>query len=414
MELLWLAPVISKDVLLFLASRQATALIPEKDAEPGKIMHETRSGEMANTGEVPFGEYYGTIDATPLFVMLAGMYYQRTGDVDTIDRLWPHITAALSWIDNYGDLDGDGWVEYKHKAKSGLTNQGWKDSFDSIMHEDGELAEPAIALCEVQGYVYAAKKHAAGLAETRNDLALAKRLRKEADLLKKRFNEQFWDDRLNCFVLALDGSKQPCRVITSNAGHCLFTEIATEEHARKLADTLLHSDMFTGWGIRTLSAAEQRYNPMSYHNGSIWPHDNALIAYGLSLYGFKESVLKIMQGMFDASLFIDLQRLPELFCGFDRRRGEGPTAYPVACSPQAWSIAVVFMMLQACFRIDIDALSKKITFEQPLLPTYLEQVSITNLILGDSLCNLVLTRLETDVGFNLLQKPDDWSVIITK
>jgi len=414
MEVLWLAPAISKDVLLFLASRQATACIPEKDAEPGKIIHETRGGEMANTGEVPFREYYGTIDATPLFVMLAGMYYQRTGDAETVDRLWPHILAALSWIDNYGDLDGDGWVEYRHKAKTGLTNQGWKDSFDSIMHEDGALAEPAIALCEVQGYVYAAKKYAAGLAETRNELSLGEKLRKEADLLKIKFNEQFWDDRLNCFVLALDGSKQPCRVITSNAGHCLFTGIATEEHARKLAGTLLHSNMFTGWGIRTLSSAERRYNPMSYHNGSIWPHDNALIAYGLSLYGFKEYSLKVMQGMFDASLFIDLQRLPELFCGFDRRRGEGPTAYPVACSPQAWSIAVVFIMLQACFRINIDALTKKITFEQPLLPTYLEKVSVSNLRLGNSLCNFTLTRLETDVGFNLLQKPDDWSVIITK
>jgi glycogen debranching enzyme len=413
-ELLWLAPAISKDVLLFLASRQATALVPEKDAEPGKIMHETRSGEMANTGEVPFGEYYGTIDATPLFIMLAGMYYQRTCDRDTINRLWPHIMAALSWIDNYGDLDGDGWVEYRHKAKTGLTNQGWKDSFDSIMHENGELAEPTIALCEVQGYVYAAKKYAAGLAEIRNDLALARQLRDQAALLKEKFNEVFWDEQLNCFVLALDGSKQPCRVTTSNAGHCLFTEIATEQHARKLASTLLGSDMFTGWGIRTLSAAGKRYNPMSYHNGSIWPHDNALIAYGLSLYGFREYALKIMQAMFDASLFIDLQRLPELFCGFQRRRGEGPTAYPVACSPQAWSVAVVFMLLQACFRVNINALTKTITFEQPVLPTYLEQVSITNLVLGDSVCNFILTRLDSDVGFNLLQKPSDWSVIITK
>jgi len=272
MELLWMAPAISKDVLLFLADKQATAFIPEKDAEPGKILHEMRGGEMANTGEVPFKEYYGTIDATPLFVMLAGMYYERTGDMDTIERLWPNITAALSWIDNYGDLDGDGWVEYKHKAKNGLTNQGWKDSFDSIMHEDGGVAEPPIALCEVQGYVYAAKKYAAGLAVVRKEPALAGRLQEQAARLKEKFNEQFWDDRLNCFVLALDGSKRPCRVISSNAGHCLFTQIATEEHARKLAGTLFDSDMFTGWGIRTLSAAERSYNPMSYHNGSIWPH----------------------------------------------------------------------------------------------------------------------------------------------
>lgn len=414
MELLWLAPAIGRDVLLFLASKQATEFIPEKDAEPGKIMHETRNGEMANTGEVPFKEYYGTIDATPLFIMLAGMYYERTADTDTIKQLWPHITAALFWIDNYGDIDGDGWVEYKHKARNGLTNQGWKDSFDSIMYEDGELAEPTIALCEVQGYVYAAKKHAAKLAVVRGESSLAGQLEKEAALLKQKFNEQFWDDQLNCFVLALDNNKRPCRVVSSNAGHCLFTQIATEEHARTLADTLLSNNMFTGWGIRTLSAVEKRYNPMSYHNGSIWPHDNAMIAYGLSLYGFEQQVLKIMQGMFDAGLFIELQRLPELFCGLDRRRGEGPTAYPVACSPQAWSVAAVFMLLQACFRVHINAVTKTVTFEKPLLPTYLEQVYISNLILGDSLCHLNLTRLHTDVGFNLLQKPDDWSVIIKK
>jgi glycogen debranching enzyme len=245
-------------------------------------------------------------------------------------------------------------------------------------------------------------------------MVLAQQLQEQAERLKKKFNEQFWDEELNCFVLALDGEKRPCRVVTSNAGHCLFTQIATEGHARKLADTLLSSDMFTGWGIRTLSAAEQRYNPMSYHNGSIWPHDNALIAYGLSLYGLQEQALKIMQGMFDAGLFIDLQRLPELFCGFDRRRGEGPTAYPVACSPQAWSVAVVFMILQACFRININALTKTITFENPVLPGYLDQVFISNLMLDGSSCNFNLIRLQGDVSFNLMQKPGDWSVIIKK
>jgi glycogen debranching enzyme len=370
-----------------------------------------RTGEMANTGEIPFKEYYGTIDATPLFIMLAGMYYERTADMGTIKKLWPNILAALNWIDQYGDIDGDGFVEYRHKAKNGLTNQGWKDSHDSIMYEDGQLAEPAIALCEVQGYVYAAKYYAGRLAIFRKEPALSQKLFKEAAELKKKFNKQFWDDQLNCYVLALDGEKRPCRVVSSNAGHCLFTRIATEENARKLADTLLSSDMFTGWGIRTLSAKENRYNPMSYHNGSIWPHDNALIAYGLSLYGLQEQALKIMQGMFDAGLFIDMQRLPELFCGFDRRRGEGPTDYPVACSPQAWSVAVVFMMLQACFCIDINALTKTITFEKPTLPPYLDHVYISNLTVGDSYCNLNLTRTQFDVSFNLLQKPEDWSFI---
>ena len=413
-ETLWIAPAVGRDVLLFLAKKQATTLIPEKDAEPGKILHEMRTGEMANTGEVPFKEYYGTIDATPLFIMLAGMYYERTGDIDTIKKIWPNIKAALQWIDEYGDIDGDGFVEYQHKAKNGLTNQGWKDSYDSVMYENGLLAEPPIALCEVQGYVYAAKKHAAALAASFNENKLADRLIRDAASFKIKFNEKFWDDGLNCYVLALDGEKRPCRVVTSNAGHCLFTGIATEERALKLADTLLSPSMFTGWGIRTLSSEEVRYNPMSYHNGSVWPHDNALIAYGLSLYGFQEHTLKIMQGLFDAGLFIELQRLPELFCGFERRRGEGPTDYPVACSPQAWSVAAVFMMLQACFRININALTKVIMFEKPVLPPYIDQVYISNLITGEKYCNLNLTRMQFDVSFNLLQKSEDWSVITKK
>jgi len=365
MEILWIAPSVARDVLIFLAKKQALSLIPEKDAEPGKILHEMRTGEMANTGEIPFNEYYGTIDATPLFIMLAGMYYERTGDSETIVKIWPNIKAALVWIDEYGDLDGDGFVEYKHKAKNGLTNQGWKDSFDSVMYENGDLAEPPIALCEVQGYVYSAKVHAATLADILGEKEFALRLINDATALKINFNDKFWDEKLNCYILALDAGKQPCRVVSSNAGHCLFTGIATEEKARKLADTLLSPDMFTGWGIRTLSVREARYNPMSYHNGSVWPHDNALIAYGLSLYGFQEHALKIMQGLFDAGLFIELQRLPELFCGFERRRGEGPTDYPVACSPQAWSVGAVFIMLQACFRGTIDHVQKQFCLTSP-------------------------------------------------
>jgi glycogen debranching enzyme len=266
----------------------------------------------------------------------------------------------------------------------------------------------------VQGYVYAAKKHASRLASLFEETELALTLKEQANTLQLKFNEKFWDDSLNCYVLALDGEKRPCRVVSSNAGHCLFTGIATVDRARKLADTLLSPSMFTGWGIRTLSTQEKRYNPMSYHNGSVWPHDNALIAYGLSQYGFQDHSLKIMQGMFDAGLFIELQRLPELFCGFDRRRGEGPTDYPVACSPQAWSVAAVFMMLQACFRISIDATSKTILFEKPVLPPYLDHVYISNLPTGDKFCNLNLARMQFDVSFNLIQKSEDWSVITKK
>jgi glycogen debranching enzyme len=414
MEVLWLAPAIARDALFFLAKMQATEMIPEKDAEPGKIIHETRTGEMANTGEIPFGEYYGTIDATPLFVMLAGMYYKRTGDLETIKTIWSNILAALKWIDEYGDLDGDGFVEYKHKAENGLTNQGWKDSYDSVMYKDGQLADPPIALCEVQAYVYGAKKWASLLAAALGENELSVDLEKEAGDFKNKFNERFWDNELEGYVLALDGAKQPCSVMSSNAGHCLFTGIADDEKARLLAGSLMQKTMFSGWGIRTLSSKEHRYNPISYHNGSIWPHDNALIAYGFSLYGLHKEALMVMQGMFDASLFIELQRLPELFCGFERRKGEGPTAYPVACSPQAWSVAAVFLLLQGCLQLDINALTKQITFNKPVLPDYLDKIEIKDLKLGNDYCHFQLYRQQFDVGFNVIYKPDDWEVIIKK
>jgi glycogen debranching enzyme len=413
-ETLWVAPEISKDVLKFLATMQATELIPSKDAEPGKIMHETRDGEMANTGEIPFKEYYGTIDATPLYIMLAGMYYERTKDISTIKQIWPNIKAALEWINKYGDIDGDGFVEYIHKAENGLTNQGWKDSFDSIMYEDGGYCDPPIALCEVQAYVYAAKKYASKLAALFDEDELAEQMYQQAKELKKKFNRKFWDASLECYVLALDKDKKPCRVVSSNAGQCLFTGIADKAKAKIIVNRLGQKDMFSGWGLRTLSSTAVRYNPMSYHNGSVWPHDNALIAYGLSLYDFQKEALRIMESLFDASLFIELQRLPELYCGFPRKPNEGPTAYPVACSPQAWSVAAVFMVMQACLRIQINALEKKVIFDKPVLPEYLSELAISNLKLGDKTCHFTLRRYDYDVGFTVLQKPDDWEFIIIK
>lgn len=414
MEVLWIAPEIARNTLLFLSRMQATELIPSKDAEPGKILHETRSGEMANTGEVPFKQYYGTIDATPLFIMLAGMYYNRTADLGTINQLWPNIEAALTWIDQYGDLDGDGFVEYQHKAENGLTNQGWKDSYDSIMYADGVLCEPPIALCEVQGYVYGAKKQAADLAVALNKTELADRLKSEAGLLKERFNQEFWDEESGCFALALDMHKKPCKVVSSNPGHCLFTGIVKAEYAGHLSQALLSPAMFSGWGIRTLSVQEKRYNPMSYHNGSVWPHDNALIAAGLAQYGYQKEALEILSALFRASLFIDLHRLPELYCGFDKRSGEGPTDYPVACSPQAWSVAAVFLLLQSCLQIDVDAPNKTISFQKPVLPDYLHKIRISNLSLGDGFCDFEVYRHEYDISFHVLRKPGDWSLIIKK
>ncbi|HEY0355903.1 MAG TPA: amylo-alpha-1,6-glucosidase, partial [Flavisolibacter sp.] len=366
------------------------------------------------TGEIPFKEYYGTIDATPLFIMLAGMYYKHTGDLATIKKIWPNIKAALSWMDHYGDLDGDGFIEYKHKAENGLTNQGWKDSHDSVMYSNGEFCEPPIALCEVQGYAYAAKKNAGMLAKVLQENDLALQLENEAEALKKHFNEAFWDEPSQCYALALDKNKKPCTVVSSNPGHCLFTGIVDEVHAGKLAASLTSKDMFSGWGIRTLSAKEKRYNPMSYHNGSIWPHDNALIAFGLSKYGFQDEAIRILSALFEASLFIDLQRMPELYCGFEKRPGEGPTSYPVACSPQAWSVAAVFLLLQACLRLEVNAIEKTIIFNKPVLPDYIQQLNISNLRIGEDICNFELFRYDYDIGFHVTRKPANWEVIIVK
>jgi glycogen debranching enzyme len=412
MEVLWIAPEVARNALLFLARIQATENIPSIDAEPGKILHEARSGEMANTGEVPFKQYYGTIDATPLFIMLAGMYYERMADTVTIKNIWPNILAALKWIDEYGDLDGDGFVEYIHKSENGLTNQGWKDSHDSVMYEDGRLCEPPIALCEVQGYVYGAKYYASRLAEVLHDEPLSEKLMQDALRIKQKFNEVFWNDATGCYSLALDGNKKPCRVVSSNAGHCFFTGIVDIKHAEALAKTLTGKNMFSGWGVRTLGTNQKRYNPMSYHNGSIWPHDNALIAAGLSKYGFHRDALKILSALFDAALFIDMQRLPELFCGFERKKNEGPVAYTVACSPQAWSVGAVFLLLQSCLQIEIDAAAKTIRFNKPHLPAYLDTIRIQNLKAGDSYFEIELAKEENEVVCKVIKQPEDWQVII--
>lgn len=311
-------------------------------------------------------------------------------------------------------MDGDGFVEYQRKAESGLANQGWKDSHDSISHENGDLASFPIALCEVQGYVYEAKLEASYIAYRLGHGEMCNQLTKEAADLKNRFNEAFWDEKLGTYILALDGDKKPCRVVASNVGHLLYTGIATPERAVKAAKQLMNEDMFNGWGIRTLSSKAARYNPMSYHNGSVWPHDTAIAAYGLSRYGMMHEAMRLMQGLFDASLFIELQRLPELFCGFPFRRGEAPTAYPVACSPQAWSVAAVFLLLQACLRISFDGHEKKLTLYKPMLPDYIKQVRISNLRFGDEQFELDMIKYEHDLGIHLLKKPEGWEIVTIK
>ncbi|TMQ53362.1 MAG: amylo-alpha-1,6-glucosidase, partial [Candidatus Eisenbacteria bacterium] len=414
LEVLWMNPGLANGVLCFLAETQAQEQSFDVDAEPGKIIHEMRRGEMAALGEVPFRRYYGSVDATPLFVMLAGAYARCTGDLDLIRRIWPNIELALAWMEGYGDRDRDGFVEYFRASPKGLANQGWKDSGDSIFHEDGTLAKGPIALCEVQGYVFAARREGSALAAALGMGDLADRLRHQAEAIQRRFEEMFWCDDLEAYALALDGEKRACRVLASNAGHCLWTGIADRSRAERLARRFEREDFHSGWGIRTLAAGQARYNPMSYHNGSVWPHDNAIIAAGLARYGFKEPAIRLLSGLFDATVFLDLSRLPELFCGFPRGAGAGPTPYPVACAPQSWAAGAVYLLLQSCLGLSVDGVTSRVTFDHPALPQSLEEITIRRLRVGEGSVDLIIRRYERDVGVDVLDRTGRVQVEVLK
>jgi glycogen debranching enzyme len=396
-QLLWLHPPVAAGVLRWLASTQATACDPIRDAEPGKILHEARSGEMSALGEVPFGRYYGSVDATPLFLFLAGAYHRRTGDRALIEELWPHVLAALGWMDRYGDADGDGFVEYSRQTVHGLRHQGWKDSEDSIFDETGRLVEGPIALAEVQAYAFGAKREAAQLAVALGEHDLARRLRAEADALRSRFEEAFWSADLGTYALALDGAKRPCRVRTSNAGQCLLTGLVAEDRAQQVAQAMLEPDLYSGWGIRTASTRERRYNPISYHNGTVWPHDNSLIGAGLARYGLTSQVAPILDGLIEATRFMAHDRLPELFCGFARLPGQGPTLYPVACAPQAWASGSLYLLLAATLGLEVSALERRIVLTRPRLPPGLDRVVVHSLDVAGGTVDLDIRRVHESV-----------------
>ena len=414
LQLLPYHPGVAAATLRFLATWQGRKSDAFRDEEPGKILHEYRQGEMANCREIPFIPYYGTIDATPLFVMVLAEYARWTADLAFVRELWPAARAALAWMREHGDRDGDGYLEYATRSSLGLGNHGWKDSEDAVSHADGRLARPPIALVEVQGYAYAAFRGGAELAHLLGDDDTAATLRQAADRLRERFNQDFWMEDEGVYALALDADKRRCEVVASNQAHALWTGIVHENRAPLVARSLLADDMSTGWGIRTLSARERRYNPMSYHNGSVWPHDNAIAAAGLSRSRLAPAALAIASGLFDASRHFEHARLPELFCGFARHREYGPISYPGACAPQAWAAGSVLQLLTSLIGMTPDAVGGRITFLAPVLPPWLRFVELHDLRVGRAVLDLAVSRGRDGASVELISRRGDVELIVRR
>ena len=389
---LLLNPQLAADTLRVLAKLQGNEKNDWRDEEPGKILHEYREGEMTRAGEMPFGPYYGSADATPLWLILLSETFNWTADEQLVKDMLPHAYRALEWIDSYGDLDRDGFVEYQRRSSKGLANQGWKDSWDAIMHRDGEIAKAPIALCEVQGYVYEAKYRMASLMRAFGDTHTADKLKKEAAEMAKRFEKAFWMPKLGFYAMALDRDKRQTQVISSNPGHLLFTRMLPQERAKTVTQRFMREDLFSGWGWRTMSREERVFNPLSYHRGSVWPHDNSIIAHGMALYEFREPANHVFESLFEAALNFRNYRLPELFCGIQRREHDEPVQYPVSCSPQAWASGAVFLFLLSVLGIRPSAPRKELNVVNPMLPRFLDHLSIRNMRVGGSRVGLDFTR----------------------
>jgi glycogen debranching enzyme len=387
-----LNPQLAIDTLRVLARYQGKEYNDWRDEEPGKILHEYRAGEMTRHGEMPFGPYYGSIDATPLFLILLSETFNWTADEELVEELLPNAYAALEWIDKYGDLDDDGFVEYQRRSPKGLINQGWKDSWDANVHRDGTIAKTPIALCEVQGYVYDAKYRMSSLLRTFGDVKTGDRLKRESAELAKRFDRAFWVPSRGFYAMALDAEKKPLEVISSNPGHLLFTRIINKERARVVTNRLMRDDMFSGWGWRTMSREERVFNPLSYHRGSVWPHDNSIIAHGMAVNDIREGALRILTSLYQAASNFRDYRLPELFCGVQRREYDEPVHYPVSCSPQAWASGAMFLILCSVLGMHPSAPRKELNIINPQLPEWMDHLRIRNLRIGASRVGLDFTR----------------------
>ena len=406
------APDVARGTLRFLAHHQGTVDDPFTDQEPGGILHEYRRGEMAACREIVFIPYYGTVDATPLFVILLAEYLRWTADLALARELRPSLLAALRWL---GEGEGaSAFLAYGCRSPMGLANQGWKDSSDAIMHASGAMPAAPIALAEAQAYKYAAllggAQVLAALGETEHPQALTR----AAAELRERFEREFWLDAEAFYALALDGEGSPCRVVSSNPGHCLWLGFAGVDRAAALAKRLLADDMFSGWGIRTLSSRERLYNPMSYHNGSVWPHDTAIVAAGLKRFGHVAAFLTLATGLFEASQEWEDARMPELFCGFPRTTGLGPTRYPVACSPQAWAAGVPLHLISLMLGLEPDARENRLSLVDPVLPSWLDWIEVRGLRLGESSLDFVVSRGSQGAAVELLARRGDAEVAVRR
>jgi glycogen debranching enzyme len=406
-QTLVLNPNLALDTLRVLARHQAKEYSDWQDEEPGKILHEYRNGEMTRSGQMPFGPYFGTIDATPLFLILLSETYNWTANEDEVRELLPAAYAALEWIDRYADLDGDGLFEYQRRSPKGLVNQSWKDSWDANLREDGTPAPSPIAPVEVQGYIYDAKYRMSSLLRSFGDPARAEKLKKEAADLAKRIDKAYWMPDRSFFAMCVDGEKKQVKSIGSNPGHLLFSRAVSRERSRAIVNRLMRDDMFSGWGWRTLSLEDPTFNPLSYHRGSVWPHDNSLIAHGMALNEFRSPALRVLTSLFEAAVNFRDYRLPELFCGVQRREHDEPVHYPVSCSPQAWASGAWFLTLSSVLGIRPSAPRKVLNIINPQLPEWLDYLQIRNLRIGKSRVALDFTRQRDRTFCNVVEVEGD-------
>jgi glycogen debranching enzyme len=415
LQTLCLNPQIAIDTLRALAAYQADGFDDFRDMEPGKILHELRRGDLTVKGEMPHSPYYGSVDSTLLFILLYSETFKWVDDPALFQELWPNVAKALEWAENYGDLDGDGYIEFKRRSRRGILHQGWKDSDESMGGDLGPRPAQPLALVEVQGYWYAALE---GLAETLRvygsgeQFALAEQLQRKAAALKEQFNRDFWWPEEGFYAQALDANKRQVRAVTSNIGHCLWNGIIDEEKSPAVVQRLVRPDMLSGWGVRTMSMQDPSYNPMSYHNGSVWPHDNSLLIMGLRRYGFQQEMLQVVEEIFAAATTFPDGRLPELYCGFERGIGSGqeasPAPYPVSCSPQAWAAGTPPLVLQALLGLQADARGASLGVS-PQLPQGVDDLSLTGLRVGNGRADLLVWRdpESGEYGVSVSPGPDE-------